>query len=186
MVVMHTLPRTRLVVVAIVLLVIGLSGSPFDAQEKVEVEGVRNFSKVSTTIACGGATSPEAMAAIQAMGYVSVINLRLPDEDGATNDVGRAAAEAVGMKYIHLPFTPTSADREATVERFIEEVSREENLPAYVHCGSANRVGGLWMIKRVLVDGWDEPTALAEAEAIGLSSQPVRDFVAEYLETHAR
>jgi uncharacterized protein (TIGR01244 family) len=173
----------------VTLTIVGLctvSASRLDAQEKVEVEGIRNFSRVSTTIACGGATSPDAMAAIKDMGYVSVINLRLPDENGATNDAGRAAAEAVGMKYIHLPFTPTAPDREATVERFIEEVGKDENLPAYVHCGSANRVGGLWMIKRVLVDGWDQPAALTEAEAIGLSSQPVRDFVTEYLATHQR
>ena len=33
------------------------------------------------------------------------------------------------------------------------------NQPAYIHCASANRVGAMWLIKRVVVDGWDVPRA---------------------------
>ena len=46
--------------------------------------------------------------------------------------------------------------------------------PAYIHCGSANRVGAMWFIKRVQQDGWDTQRAMAEAETIGLRSEGLK------------
>ena len=42
------------------------------------------------------------------------------------------------------------------------------------------------MIKRVLVDGWDEPRAAAEAAQLGLTESPEKAFAVEYLRTHPR
>ena len=41
--------------------------------QKRDYPGVRNFSRVDATIACGGATTPEAMAALRKDGFVSLI-----------------------------------------------------------------------------------------------------------------
>lgn len=41
-----------------------------------------------------------------------------------------------------------------------------ENQPVYLHCNSAGRVAGLWMIGRVLEDGWTIEQASAEARSI--------------------
>ena len=153
-------------------------------QSGTTIEGVRNFTKVSTTIGCAGATSPEAMAELKRMWHTSVINLRRASENGVDIEASRSAAAAAGLTYIHLPFHLTLDDREATVDRFLEEVTREENLPAYIHCGSANRVGGLWMAKRMLVDGWDAAKAAEEAEMIGLRSAEIRQFTLDYVKAH--
>ena len=53
----------------------------------------------------------------------------------------------------------------------------------YIHCGSANRVGAMWLIKRVKQDGYAVDDALAEAEAIGLSSAALREFALDYVST---
>jgi hypothetical protein len=50
-----------------------------------------------------------------------------------------------------------------------------------VHCGSANRVGAMWLIKRVKLDGWDVDRATAEAETIGLRSPGLKEFALEYV-----
>ncbi|SVB47316.1 uncharacterized protein METZ01_LOCUS200170, partial [marine metagenome] len=50
-----------------------------------------------------------------------------------------------------------------------------------IHCGSANRVGAMWLIKRVKQDGYAVDAALAEAEAIGLSSTALREFALDYV-----
>ena len=42
-----------------------------------ELNGVRNFKRLETTVACAGATSAQAMPAIKKMGFASVVNLRL-------------------------------------------------------------------------------------------------------------
>ena len=44
------------------------------------VEGVTNFRQVKSTVACAGATTPEAMRGIKGMGFVSVVNLRRRQE----------------------------------------------------------------------------------------------------------
>ena len=51
----------------------------------------------------------------------------------------------------------------------------------FVHCGSANRVGALWLIKRVMKDGWTIAQATEEAKAIGLRSEKLEAFALKYL-----
>ena len=135
--------------------------------QKKDVTGIRNYSRVDATVGCGGAVDPAAMAGLKQEGYVSVINLRLPTEEGANIDAGRAAAQAAGLKYIHLPFNAAMPDPKV-VDDFLAAVGDKANQPVFIHCASANRVGGMWMIKRVLKDGWALDRAKAEAEAIGL------------------
>jgi protein tyrosine/serine phosphatase len=72
------------------------------------------------------------------------------------------------------------------VDAFLAAVSDPANSPVYIHCGSANRVGAVWLVKRMLVDGWDERRALAEAEAIGLKNAALRDFMLAYVREHQR
>jgi uncharacterized protein (TIGR01244 family) len=147
---------------------------------KGEIAGVRNFSRVDATVGCAGATDPSAMAALRKEGFVSVINLRLPDEQGAQVNESRAAAQAAGLKYIHLPFNAASPDPKV-VESFLAAVADKSNQPAFIHCGSANRVGAVWMIKRALQDGWPVEKARAEAEAIGLSNPQLATFATSYI-----
>jgi uncharacterized protein (TIGR01244 family) len=125
------------------------------------------------------------MSALKKEGFVSVVNLRLASEDGANVEAGRAAAQSAGLKYIHLPFNAASPDSKV-VDSFLAAVADKGNQPVFIHCGSANRVGGLWMIKRVLADGWAVERALEEAEAIGLQSAQLKTFANEYIATHGR
>jgi uncharacterized protein (TIGR01244 family) len=104
-------------------------------------------------------------------------------ETGADIEAGRAAAQAAGLKYFHLPFSTAMPDPK-TVDSFLATVADARNQPVFVHCGSANRVGGMWMIKRVLQDKWAMDTARAEAEAIGLREAAMIAFVTEYITSH--
>ena len=151
--------------------------------QKKDVPGIRNYSRVDATVGCGGAVDPAAMAGLKQEGYVSVINLRLANEEGANVDAGRAAAQAAGLKYIHLPFNAAMPDAKV-VDNFLAAVGDKANQPVFIHCGSANRVGGVWMIKRVLKDGWTIDRAREEAEAIGLRDPQLTAFATTYINTH--
>ena len=171
----------QLLLLATVLVTVNL---PVLAQvQKIEMPGVRNYSRVDATVGCGGAVDPSAMAALRKEGFVSVINLRLSTEDGANVDAGRAAAQAAGLKYIHLPFNAASPD-DKVVDAFLAAVADRTNQPVFIHCGSANRVGGVWMIKRVLQDGWPIQKARVEAEAIGLTNPALATFATNYINAH--
>jgi len=174
---------TRALIAAVL---IAVSFGTADAQvRKSEMPGVTNFSRVDATVGCGGATQPAAMAALGKDGFKSVINLRQATEPGAEVEAGRAAAEAAGMKYIHLPFNAASPDPKL-VDNFLAAVADKGNQPVYIHCGSANRVGAVWMIKRALQDGWDVGKAQQEAEAIGLTNPSLKTFATEYIAAHKK
>jgi uncharacterized protein (TIGR01244 family) len=162
----------------------GLCLAAAQGVQKQTFPGVQNFSRVNATIACGGATTPEAMAALKKEGFVSVVNLRLADEPGANVEGSKAAAAAAGLQYVHLPFR-TSAPEADLVDRFIATVGEPKNQPVFIHCGSANRVAALWLIKRVKVDGWALDRAIQEAEAIGLTNAALKKFALDYLEKTA-
>ena len=151
--------------------------------QKKEVAGIVNYSRVDATVGCGGQVTPAAMTSLKTEGFVSVINLRQATEQGADIDAGRAAAQAAGLKYIHLPFNASAPDTKV-VDSFLAAVADKTNQPVFIHCGSANRVGGLWMIKRALRDGWPTEKAQAEAEVIGLRDAKLTAFAAEYIKAH--
>ena len=44
----------------------------------------------------------------------------------------------------------------------------------------------MWLIKRLVVDGWDAARATAEAEALGLTAGQLRQFALDYARTRAR
>src|SRR5215510_3963675 len=151
--------------------------------KKQEMPGIRNYSRVDATVGCGGQTDPSAMAALKKEGYVSVINLRLATEEGANVDAARAAAQAAGLKYIHLPFNAAAPDPKV-VNDFLGTVADKSNQPVFIHCGSANRVGAMWMIKRALQDGWTVERAQTEGEAIGLQNPQMTAFALSYIKEH--
>ena len=155
----------------------GVQAASFQAEEGPE--GVRNYTRVDATVACAGATPPEAMAVLRERGFNAVINFRTAGENGATIDAGQAAAEAAGLNYIHIPFRQPTPE---VVESFLAAVAEPANQPVYIHCGSANRVGAMWLIKRVKQDGYSIEDATAEAEAIGLRSPALREFALGYLD----
>jgi uncharacterized protein (TIGR01244 family) len=140
--------------------------------EKVEAPGVNHFSRLDdsggfagSTVGFGGATQPSAMLWLKREGFETVINLRLASEAGAAVEASRAAARSAGIEYIHLPFDPRSPEPDL-VDEFLRAVGDKANQPVYIHCNSATRVAALWMIGRVLEDGWELDDAATEVESI--------------------
>ncbi len=153
------------------------------APVKVSLPGAINVTRVDATILCGGATTTEAYPELTKRGFVSVVSLRREQEPGADVAGAKVAAAAAGLKYIHIPIDPT-AITDADVETFIKAVTDPANQPAYLHCGSANRVGALWLIKRVVADGWDVQRATDEAVIIGLTNARLKQFAVDYATAH--
>ena len=117
------------------------------------------------------------------MGYASVINLRQATEPGADIDAAAAAAKAAGINFVHIPFNAASPDP-MLVDNFIKAVTDKANQPAFIHCASGNRAAAVWLIKRVKLDGWDLDRATAEAAALGLTNNALKQFALDYLQSH--
>ena len=160
--------------------VVGI-GAQAQAQQvtKEARDGIKNFSRLETTVACAGAITSEAMPEIKKMGFASVINLREAQEAGADIEKHRAAAESAGLRYYHVPLNSAKPDPKAA-DQFVKIISSNEAAPAFIHCASANRAAAMWMIKRIVVDHWEVERAEAEAAAMGLTNAALKQWAIEY------
>src|SRR4029453_1738523 len=167
--------RTSSLLAILGIAVIGVVSAEAQQVTKETVTGGTNFARLETTVACGGATKPEAVPELKKMGFASIINLRQPTEAGAMVEEEGAAAKAAGINYFNIPFKGPQPDP-AVADKFITTITTKGNEPAYIHCAAGNRAGTMWMIKRMVVDHWDAEKAATEATALGMTSPALMKF----------
>jgi uncharacterized protein (TIGR01244 family) len=164
-----------------------LAASPARAQEvtKENVDGITNFHRLETTVACSGAIKVDAVPEIKKFGFASIINLREPTEDGANIEQEAAAAKAIGLNYYSLPFNSTSPDP-AVADKFLEAITAKGSDPAFIHCAGGGRAATMWFIKRMVIDHWDVDKAAKEATDLGMNSPKLKQFAIDYAQAHKR
>jgi uncharacterized protein (TIGR01244 family) len=172
-------------IAAVTAVAVAITATIAVAQEKQTRPGITNYTKVDAVVACGGATETAALEGLKADGFKSVINLRLADERGANVAENEAKAKALGLNYFHLPLSGAAPDP-AIVDQFLTVVSNTANQPVFIHCASANRVGAVWLVKRVMQDGWTVDKATSEAKLIGLSAPGLEKFALDYIDSHKK
>jgi uncharacterized protein (TIGR01244 family) len=173
-------------VITIGLVALVLTGPAF-AQKvtKQDIPGIRNFARVETTVACGGTITAEAMPELKKMGFKSIVNLRLASEREANVEEEAAAAEAASLNYTHIPFNTREPDP-GQVTKFLDVIASSDVSPAYIHCGGGQRAAMMWLVKRLVVDGWDTEKAVVEATDLGLTLPQLKNFAIDYASAHKR
>jgi uncharacterized protein (TIGR01244 family) len=155
------------------------------AQTKQDYPGVSNFTRVDATVACGGATEVATLDHLKKDGFKTVINLRVASEPGANIEQNQARAKELGLKYVHIPYSAGSPDTKV-FDTFLATIADKSNQPVYIHCASAQRVGSVWLAKRVLQDNYSIDKATDEAKAIGLSNPGLEKFALQYIADHRK
>lgn len=148
-----------------------------------EYAHITNFLRVNQQICTGGQPRLEDLEKMKAEGIRAIINLRQASEYDAAAE--EAKAKEVGLKYVHIPVNGREM-KDEYAEEFLKATDEAENRPAFIHCASANRVGALWMIRRVLRDGWSLEKAEEEAKKIGLRSEALTTFAKDYIARHTK
>jgi len=164
-----------------------LAATPVRAQEvtKETVEGVTNFNRIETTVACAGAIKATAVPEIKKFGFASIINLRQASEAGADLEGEAAAAKAADIRYYSIPFSGASPDP-AVADKFLDAITAKGSEPAFIHCAAGGRAATMWFIKRLVVDHWDVERAAKEATALGMTNPALKQFAIDYAQTHKR
>jgi hypothetical protein len=118
----------------VVVLLVGVGGAIAAAQSvtKETLPGVTNFARLETTIACAGATTPQAVAGLKQMGYAAIINLREASEAGADIDAGsrRRRRPPESRSYTCRSTPPRRIPRSLTASSRRSPTRR--NQPAFV------------------------------------------------------
>jgi uncharacterized protein (TIGR01244 family) len=165
---------------SLLLLLMVQGGTAQSAADPAAPENIRNFMRVSTDFCTGGQPRPEHFARLKAEGTRAVLNLRTPGEHRAEEE--RQAVEKAGLKYYNIPVVYRSPTPEQ-VDEFLKITDDPANRPMFIHCTAAIRVGGFWLIRRVVRDGWAWDRALEESRKVGLVDAPhLEAFAKTYIE----
>lgn len=132
-------------------------------------------------ITTAGQPSAADLAAAKASGIRTVVNMRHEDENTAFDE--RAVVEGLGLRYVSLPW---NGPEELTDDVFARSraMFASEERPLLVHCGSANRVGAVWLAWRVLDGGVPYDEALVEARTVGLKTPAYLELATDYIRRH--
>lgn len=139
-----------------------------------------NTINLSPEFAIAGQISPDQLHQAKEAGYQTVLNLRMPGEQGFVDN--QNAAREAGLHYAHIPVSPTEMSQVADhVVNELDEVPK----PALVHCGSALRAGVMVLAYMGTRQGKSAETVLEEARKAGFtmldSKPPLKQLVQDYI-----
>jgi uncharacterized protein (TIGR01244 family) len=150
-----------------------------------EVTAIPSFLKLNDNVWTGGQPTMEHLGKLKEGGIKVVINLRPHSE----HDGGREESKVkeLGLSYFNIPVVTRDPQPE-DADDFLKITDEQlKNGPVFIHCAAGTRVGGFWLIRRVLRDGWEFDKALEEANKIGLRNNAVLiEFAKGYIEKNKK
>ena len=132
---------SALMVIAIAVLLPGKSTGEVPFAEEIG-SLVYRYDRRTVNIASSGLIDISGYGRLSQLGLVSVLDLRVPEED--TEDE-RLEVEARGMLYFNVPMG-YAVPSDAETANFASIVEDENNLPLLFHGELANSAGAMWAI----------------------------------------
>jgi uncharacterized protein (TIGR01244 family) len=115
---------------------------------------------INAGLAIADQIAPAQLQQISGAGYLTILNLRSPDEDGFLHSE-QSLVELLGLRYIHIPTQATA---------FILELAREvlqqiEELPKPIllHCDTGARSGAIAFMHVAIQQGISLELAFEQA-----------------------
>lgn len=144
----------------------------------ISIGEIRNVHEVGTFLTAGQPTEAD-FALLRDRGVRTVISLRRDSE--VTQFDEASLVEGLGMNFVSVPIGGPDTLTDGVLDSVRASLNNSEG-PILMHCGSANRVGGVWIAWRVLDGGVSVDQAVAEANEIGLRTPGYKDRALDYAE----
>lgn len=127
-----------------------------------------NYNRASPFVGTAGLLGAGGAAKAKALGFRTIVDLRMPSEG---IDAEQSEAAAAGIAYVNLPVSAGAPTR-VQVEAFAKIADDPAKFPILLHCHAANRAGAMWALYRVQ-KGVSAEIAIEEGRTAGL--QPERE-----------
>jgi tyrosine-protein phosphatase SIW14 len=136
------------------------------AGEKLKYAGLPKFGKVNDSLYRGGQPHAEGFQQLKRLGITTIIDLR--GEAPGTIAWERQQAEALGIRFLHLPVSGWSTPRDEQVAQFFSFVRSRPSERVFVHCRfGEDRTGVLIASYRIALEHWSADQAVNEMLAFG-------------------
>ncbi|NOK62416.1 MAG: hypothetical protein GFH27_549293n150 [Chloroflexi bacterium AL-W] len=127
---------------------------------------------VNDQIILAGQPQPKDWQRLVDRGFGLVINMRGDPERAA---VQAERAESVGLRYMHLPLPAYELEPEH-LDVFRKALAQAGLGKVLIHCRTASRVALVWMLHRMLNEGWSRERAEAELCDAGYDEDSMDTF----------
>ncbi len=114
----------------------------------------------------GGQPSEADLELLRTRGVTTVVSLRRADEDVPFDE--EAKAEELGMSFIRIP-VGTGQGLDPETAKQLRQTLDAASGPVLLHCGSGNRVGGMYAINAFANDGKSIEEALKIGRSAGMT-----------------
>ena len=141
----------------------------------IEVDGMNNSVLVGDLL-IGSQPSVAALSHLADEGYEVILSTRGETELSWDE---KAVVDSLGMRFVSIPMpNPVTGITDEQVDLFAEFMSGDHGR-VVLHCGSGNRMSGLWAVWLVEKEGLSPEEALDLAERTGMKG--VRPVVEQRL-----
>jgi tyrosine-protein phosphatase SIW14 len=140
----------RIIVAGLLALVLLIAGIQIWAQTGNELRGLPNFGHVTENLYRGGQPSSDGFKELHSMGVEMVVNFR---DEHAEIETEKHEVEAVGIKYVGIPWNASDEPSSAQIVEFLDLVRAHPNTKIFVHCRrGADRTGTMIAAYRIAVE----------------------------------
>jgi tyrosine-protein phosphatase SIW14 len=155
-----SLSQIRLLVLTIITL--SFAAVTFAQSSQEQVEGVKNFGRVTDRYFRGGQITEVGVDRLARMGVRTIIDLRDKPSAGEPE-----ACERNGIKYFKFPMNGHTTPDEKPVNEILSLIQGAKE-PVYVHCSAGkHRAGTVAALYRMRMQGWSKERAWAEQQSYG-------------------
>ena len=147
-------------------------GAPAEEQpaygEKLRLAAIHNAGKISDVLFRGAQPKENGLAALKELGVTKIVDLR--GEDREKFEWERGAAEALGMRFVHIPVSGWAPPSDEQVAQFLELFHDDPKQKVFVHCRFGDdRTGVFVATYRMAVDKWTPEQAMKEMYFFGFN-----------------
>ena len=141
-----------------------------------------NRGKLSDRISVGGQPDDQDLKNLKAEGFAGVINLRRDGEPNADAARDGRAAQALGMKYFHIPVN--SADPQRAQLDAVKAALGQINGPVFVHCQGGGRACNMALLATAPASGYGSQQMFDQAAAAGfpVTNPAFQQFISAVLD----
>ena len=150
--------------------------------EKLHLTGIHNAGKINDVLYRGAQPEENGLAELKKLGVTTIVDLR--GEDREKLDWERGAAEALGMRFVHLPVSGWSPPSDEQVAQFLGLFRDDPHQRVFVHCRFGDdRTGVFVATYRMALEKWSPERAMGEMYFFGFNGfwhPSMKKFIREF------
>jgi tyrosine-protein phosphatase SIW14 len=136
--------------------------------EKLQTKGIRNAGRISEFLFRGAQPKDAGFSELKKLGVTTIVDLR--GEDRQEIDWEQSEANALGMRFVHIPVSGWSPPTDQQVVQFLSLFRDSSKPKVFVHClFGDDRTGVFVATYRMAFEKWSPEQAIKEMYFFGFN-----------------